>query len=127
MVIDKENIVAKTLYAEARGEGDRGMRAVATVIYNRAQRDVLRFADICLAPKQFSCWTSGAGFTVPSAAADVAAFAICLKIESEMNTGKFEPLGCWTHYYNPRLSSPSWAKGCDGKVIGNHKFLTLKK
>lgn len=30
-------IIADTLYMEARGEGEHGQRAIATVIYNRAE------------------------------------------------------------------------------------------
>ena len=35
------NIIARTLYAEARNDGKTGMTAVASVIYNRAERSRL--------------------------------------------------------------------------------------
>lgn len=50
------NVVARTLYMEARGEGASGMSMVMTVIWNRAGGDKAKFADVCLARKQFSCW-----------------------------------------------------------------------
>jgi N-acetylmuramoyl-L-alanine amidase len=57
------DIVARTLYGEARGEGYRGMQAVANVIMNRvAMADSHRHfgdgspASACQAPWQFSCW-----------------------------------------------------------------------
>lgn len=50
------NIVARTLYMEARGEGDAGLKMVMTVIWNRAGGDKDFFADECLRPSQFSCW-----------------------------------------------------------------------
>ena len=56
------NVVARTLYMEARGEGKTGMNMVMTVIWNRAGGDKAKLADVCLAKKQFSCWneiTSG--------------------------------------------------------------------
>jgi len=121
-----KNVLAKTLYFEARGEGERGMRAVATVIYNRAAGNVAKFATVCLAPKQFSCWKSHDGLIVePSAPADAAAYGICIKIESEMVEGTFGPLGSWTHYYNPRGANPSWARNRPFTVIGNHNFLKI--
>ena len=54
------DILACTLWAEARGEGYMGMKAVAHVIINRvksarfASDDTL--ASVCLRHVQFSCW-----------------------------------------------------------------------
>ena len=50
------NIIARTLYAEARNDGKTGMTAVASVIYNRANKDKTLFTSACLKSKQFSCW-----------------------------------------------------------------------
>lgn len=54
--------LALTLYHEAGGEGRRGMEMVAAVI---ARRKALGFTgttwrEVCLAPRQFSCWTPSA-------------------------------------------------------------------
>lgn len=50
-------IVALTIFGEARGEPIDGMVAVGSVIrnrlYNSKQTD---YHTICLAPEQFSCW-----------------------------------------------------------------------
>ncbi len=66
---DKEhieiNILAKTLYGEARGEGLSGLEAVANTIINRvntAKAKGGRFwwgndiISVCQKPYQFSCW-----------------------------------------------------------------------
>lgn len=62
------DIIARTIWAEARGEGYAGMQAVANVIVNRlrvSQRTAARdwwgetIQEICLAPGQFSAWTVG--------------------------------------------------------------------
>lgn len=59
------DIMAKTLYAEARGEPEEGMLAVGWVIRNRAERSGYAgslvgsngaVSAVCLAPWQFSCW-----------------------------------------------------------------------
>lgn len=121
-------IIADTLYLEARGEGEHGQRAVATVIYNRAKNTGKTFDAVCLQPFQFSCWN---GYKtrkiVPKARSDVKAYELCLAIEKELLTGKFEPLGNWTHYYNPRLCPPKWARDGQNKTqIGNHIFLKTR-
>lgn len=56
------DIVARTVYGEARGEGREGWIAVAWVIKNRADHPgwwgrTLR--DVCTKPAQFSCWNFG--------------------------------------------------------------------
>lgn len=122
-------VVADTLYLEARGERERGLRAVASVVYNRAERTGKTFEAVCLAPKQFSCWNGLAPKTckiAPKSVRDAEAYRLCQTIEAELLTGKFEPLGDWTHYYNPRLCSPKWARGVEQVKIGNHNFLRTK-
>lgn len=51
-------ILARTIWGEARGEGQLGMEAVAAVIVNRVfdPRWPDTIAEVCLQPKQFSCW-----------------------------------------------------------------------
>ena len=52
-----QTIVAATLIIEAGGEYYEGsLEAVYEVIYNRAIKKNQSFSEICLAPKQFSCW-----------------------------------------------------------------------
>lgn len=50
------NIIARTLWAEARNQGDEGIHAVASVIWNRANHDMDNLVEVCFAPRQFSCW-----------------------------------------------------------------------
>lgn len=122
-------IIADTLYMEARGEKPHGLRAVATVIFNRAHGKAEKMESVCLKPKQFSCWNGKTPKSVriaPKNALDKQAYELCLAIERELLTGKFEPLGDWTHYYNPQLCKPSWAKGTKRTQIGNHTFLKTK-
>ena len=55
------DILARTLWGEARGEGEAGMRAVAFVVLNRAARHNYwgaNVTEICRKPYQFSCWNS---------------------------------------------------------------------
>jgi spore germination cell wall hydrolase CwlJ-like protein len=50
--------LARTLYGEARGEAFDGKVAIAWVVVNRvrAGRFGATVRDVCLKPRQFSCW-----------------------------------------------------------------------
>lgn len=56
-------ILGLTLYGEARGEPISGQIAVGCTIRNRLNDPKHRwgqsYRDICLQPKQFSCWNDG--------------------------------------------------------------------
>jgi|688.fasta_scaffold134826_5 spore germination cell wall hydrolase CwlJ-like protein len=124
-------IVAQTLYAEARGEGEEGLRAVGTVIMNRSKTHKLPLSNVCLQPKAFSCWNSGST-DIPIDEPDV--YEICVQIADEMVSELFEPYPFKhinpTNYitvklYNSR-SCPTWAKDQIGEVVGNHIFFELQ-
>lgn len=58
-------VVACTLYGEARSEPTDGILAVACVIRNRVKDSFNRwpksYRDVCLQPKQFSVWNEDSG------------------------------------------------------------------
>ena len=127
-IASAQDEIARTLWAEARGEGEEGMRCVATVLWNRAvsvnpyETDELTLVKVAKKRYQFSCWNMG---EAPLGTGRT--WEMALRIQNEMLGRKFEPLGEWTHYYNPRLASPRWGnKMLNVKVIGNHKFGNLK-
>jgi spore germination cell wall hydrolase CwlJ-like protein len=49
-------ILGLTLIGESRGETIAGQVAVGCVIRNRANHNKSTYHEVCLAPKQFSCW-----------------------------------------------------------------------
>ena len=57
------NVLAQTIWGEARQEGTKGMLAVGNVIKNRAEANKKMFGQgirgVALKPKQFSCWNAG--------------------------------------------------------------------
>jgi len=57
------NILAQTMWGEARSHGANGMLAVGNVIKNRAEANMKMFGQgirgVALKPKQFSCWNEG--------------------------------------------------------------------
>lgn len=54
-----QQIVALTILAESRGEGERGMLACANVIKTRTLKRKQSASSVCKSPKQFSCWNQG--------------------------------------------------------------------
>ena len=54
------DILARTIYGEARGETDEGKRAVGLCILNRYKSkkwfSANTIAEVCQKPLQFSCW-----------------------------------------------------------------------
>ena len=116
-------IVARTIYLEAGGESDDGKLAVASVIYNRANGDVDKLVEVCLKPRQFSCWNGGIKDKKIFNRLDRRAFRRCVKISEDMHGGKFIATTNANHYYNPRFASPEWGKKMKNVIIiGNHKF-----
>ena len=138
--LQSSNIIARTLYAEARNDGKVGMEAVASVIYNRAKGNKDNFTKACLKPKQFSCWNK---FTkeeadpknfkvkIPSSVnknkKNEALWKEAMQIVADMLNGTFKPTTTANMYFNPQKCSPKWANELtDVKMIGSHKFGILK-
>lgn len=119
---DAINVVARTLYMEARGEGSTGLNMVMTVIWNRSSGDKEEFAPECLRYKQFSCWNkvpasqktpSGYSIQFPKGAfgggEDQAAWNRCQDLARSMFDGRFKPANSeWNAYYNPAKAKPDW-------------------
>jgi spore germination cell wall hydrolase CwlJ-like protein len=112
--------VALTIFGEAAGESIEGKRAVASVIWTRADGNPNALASVCKAPRQFSCWNDGAPL-VPDDAPSRRAYVECVKIASAMATGAFTPTLRATHYHAGK--APKWAGSMRlVAVIGGHRF-----
>lgn len=125
------DVVAMTLWGEARGEGEQGMRAVACVIGNRTQRKwqgKIGYAAVCRARWQFSCWNENDPNRVrleqvrrnPDASYRVAAAIAAQLVRGELpdfTSGA-------THYYAASMPMrPKWAVGKQPCFrLGNHLF-----
>lgn len=130
------DVLARTLWGEARGEGMTGMQAVACVILNRAEaarrlggywwgNNVLQ---VCQKPYQFSCWNKGDPnyAKLISVTAEDMYFATAIRVARRAMLGflKDETRGA-THYHL-RSIAPEWAKGkTPSAVIGRHIFYKL--
>lgn len=121
------DILAITIWREARGEGMAGMTGVYHVIMNRALADREGWPSdpeqVCLQPYQFSCWNSldpqrklypNRGDVQYQQAQYIA------------NLDPTDPTGGATAYFDSSITAPSWA---DPKLftvaIGRLRFYKL--
>lgn len=129
--------LSRTLWGEARGEGTVGMRAVASVIWNRYKISKGRngywwgndIVSICHKPYQFSCWNRSDPNYKRLMAVDIqdrqfrsAKDIARLTIEGQM----YDLTGGATHYHAKNIK-PYWSNGqAPTKTIGNHIFYNLE-
>lgn len=129
------DILARTMWGEARGERVAGMEAVAHVVFNR--RDARRWwgstiEAVCHKPFQFSCWNEGDRnrgqlMTIDGTNAEFAAalnVAQALAAMSPTERARADTTKGATHYHVRGLTPlPNWARGkvpCE--QIGRHVF-----
>ena len=119
---------AKTVWGEARGEGEDGMLAVACVIVNRTRKTGKSLMEVCLQKWQFSCWNEGDPNLPKMQALDwddqlyrMAMIAVLKAIDLPKDK---DPTKGSRHYHTPAVK-PKWAEGQTPAVaIGNHYFYT---
>lgn len=122
------DVLARTLWGEARGEGRDGMRAVAGTILNRAARPGWwgrSVAEICLKPRQFSCWLESDPNRVKLLAVDGRdrQFASALSIAVDALAGILPDYTFGATHYHARDCTPAWVNGrTPCAVIGRHAF-----
>ena len=124
------DVVARTLYGEARNVDLMGLVAVAWVIRTRVAiggwwGDTL--TGVCRKPKQFSCWNEGDPNRTKVVGARLGdpSFHRCCAVATLVLLGEYEdPTHRATHYYNPDVVTPGWAEAMETTVvIGRHQFL----
>jgi N-acetylmuramoyl-L-alanine amidase len=129
--------LARTIYGEARGEGFDGKVAVAWVVINRVRtgRYGSTVKDVCLRPRQFSCWNldDPNRQRIEKVTPEDSVFAECLGIAALVYAAfkgrggalpavLKDPTMRSTHYCVTKLQ-PYWALGKNPVcTIGGHKF-----
>lgn len=121
------NMVAKTLWAEARGEGKVGIDAVASVINNRAKGRATNVRKV-IRPIQFESWNKGEPKVNIVSDEDQKIWNYCLELGKQIATNTFKPTGNWTHFYNPLTvkKQPKWSINQPFDKIGKQHFLKVK-
>ena len=125
--------LARTLWGEARGEGQDGMEAVANVIIRRAAfprwwgHDI---RSVCLAPSQFSCWLPSDPNRAKLQAVDHSDtdFATALEIaERAIAQALPDRTNSADSYANLSSAHPIWANVArQTAIIGRHTFFRLE-
>lgn len=121
------DILARTIWGEARGENREGREAVASVIMNRVadRRWSKNVAEVCQWPWQFSAWNKGDPNRAKILAVTVSdpVFKECLAIAQRAVSGALiDKTGGATHYHTTGIR-PNWAE--EEKIsarIGTHIF-----
>lgn len=120
------DILARTIFGEARGELFGGKVAVANVVINRAAERTLTVAEVCQQPHQFSCWNVGdVNREIIEAVTDDnnSVFQICLSIAGAVFRGEIPDTTFGSRHYHTITSNPSWSRGHVPVVrIGAHFF-----
>ena len=111
-----QEIAARTLYGEARGEPDEGQRGVARVLVNRMRdgRWGKSLGSVCLWPFQFSCWLSRDPNlkTIISLADDDPMLVKLRGIVAEALASTKDVTQGATHYYAVSMNNPpAWSIG----------------
>jgi len=121
-----EKIIAITILAEARGEGEKGMYAVAAVIAQLAFERKRTPTEICLKPWQFSCW-NGKKLKDLEHLLKVPQGKYALSLAKNIKLLSRDYVGYANHYHATWMKKkPYWAKGQKPvKTIGQHAFYKL--
>lgn len=132
----EEDVLARTLWGEARGDGDLGMGAVANVVLNRVRiaQDRGKYwwgsniVQVCQKPYQFSCWNrSDANFqNLQYVDTRDLHYATALRIARRGLAGVLEDSTHGATHYHAAEISPYWAKNVKPcAVIGGHIFYRI--
>lgn len=134
------DVLALTIYGEARSEPVEGKIAVGNICRNRLKtnRWGSTYETVCLAPLQFSCWSPKGGLNnyaqlkalteqvMNGRMPDDAALRECYWIAGGLQSGATQDnIDKATHYFVTSTKIPSWAIGklpvC---VVGHHSFFS---
>lgn len=122
------DIVAKTIYGEARNQGYQGMQAVANVIANRVKIKGWwgdDFRSVCLKNYQFSCWLQADPNRniIMSATITDPIYAQCVNIAKLAIGGQLPDIVCGADSYEVTGTNAVWGRTLHPvAVIGSHSF-----
>lgn len=135
----EQDILARTLFGEARGEYHRmegglsALIAIGNVVMNRVSQKSwygANISDVCLKPWQFSCWNKGDPnyLLIKSRVMDDPLYFVCQDVAMAVMSGQWPDLtGGADHYHAiDLLQLPPWARRREPiRKIGRHLFYKL--
>ncbi|MCC3859776.1 cell wall hydrolase [Pseudemcibacter aquimaris] len=123
------DLMARTMWGEARSEGNIGMQAVGNVIMNRANNgkvwDGVSIVGVITKDNQFSAWNIGDPnrekmLTVND---NDPVFRNALRIAEQLVNGELGDITDGADHYHTIFISPYWADEMEFiKDINNHRF-----
>lgn len=130
------DVMARTIWGEARNQGYAGMQAVANVIMNRVRYSKQKggywwgngVAGVCQKRAQFSVWLpSDPNYRLINAITDKdATFRLCKTIANDAIRGALKDITGNADYYHTTGIMPTWAKGkIPTARIGDHVFYRI--
>ena len=117
--LNTADILARTLYGEARGEGLIGIESVACVILNRVALSKQHafwwgktVEEVCLKPFQFSCWTPSDDNFYKLIRVDEtdAVFRMCQRVAVRALSGNLPDITNGATHYHSKSVNPAWAR-----------------
>jgi spore germination cell wall hydrolase CwlJ-like protein len=140
---DEIDILARTIYGEARGEyehvegGISALIAVGNVVMNRLKAKSWygnSIQEVCQKPYQFSCWNVGdpnreilmrVEGRPPEEITDPV-FTVCRQVATKVALGEWPDLTKGSDHYHAFSILPPWARGQRPKVrLARHIFYRL--
>ncbi|MCP4576593.1 MAG: LysM peptidoglycan-binding domain-containing protein [Deltaproteobacteria bacterium] len=121
-------ILAKTIYGEARGEPVEGQHAVGFVVLNRVASDSWyggTVVEVCLKPWQFSTWNPNTPSRRMLDQMDVSdkRLAPQVRIAREVLDGTVSNLVAGATHYHADYVHPAWVSGATRvATVGHHLF-----
>ena len=115
-VSSDHRLLAKLVYAEARGEPYKGQVAVAAVVLNRVASSSFpnTVSGVIYQSGAFSCVNNGSINNTPDSS--------CIRAALDALNG-WDPTGGCLYYYNPKTAVDQWIfTRTVQTVIGNHSF-----
>lgn len=109
-------LLAKLVYAEARGEPYKGQVAVAAVVLNRVASASFpnTISGVVYQRNAFTCVNNGSINNTPDSS--------CIRAALDALNG-WDPTGGCLYYYNPKTAVDDWIRTRTTKtVIGRHSF-----
>tara|TARA_R110000765_G_scaffold88129_1_gene168672 strand:- start:2236 stop:2643 length:408 start_codon:yes stop_codon:yes gene_type:complete len=126
---DPVDIVARTIWGEARSESEDGIKAVANVIANRVKKGGWwgnTFVKVCLKPYQFSCWNTNDPNRRKLEATNECAdsnFRRCLVVARDCVNGVLKDITYGSTHYHTVTTTASWVDDeTPVTKIGRHMF-----
>ncbi len=130
------DVLARTIFGEARSEPQAGMEAVAAVVLNRVRIAEVKgkywwgnnIIGVCQKPYQFSCWNKNdpSYKRLTTVQPSDIKFATCLRIARRAVIGVLKDNTNGATHYHADYVSPYWAKGeRPVKIISRHIFYKL--